>query len=260
MDKYYLIDNICFKFLLFLLIINLIPQQKHNKIEVNDLEVYFSQSICQLLFFSINYKCSFNFYTNDNFYNDVLEINNNVNLLMNIKNSKLEHLFLLLSIIPFLKNNSTLSYKIKDKEIYNIFKKIFNKKIKYKIINLEYNDLHSFNKKMKKLLYYKWEIIPKQFILDNLRYIINNSYKESNLAILQKTLNLNYKSYIKNKINEMTYEEIKNLLSKFYYLILHLKESIGIYEIEKCAGRGSTGRVCKLFLISYYRFINPNAC
>ena len=51
-------------------------------------------------------------------------------------------------------------------------------------------------------------------MLDNLRYIINNYYKESNLAVFEGSLNLNYKSYIQNKIIEMTYEEIKDLLSK----------------------------------------------
>ena len=214
MDKYNLVDYTFFKLFLFFLIINLILELEYNKKEVNDLEDYFSQSICQLLFFSINYKCSFNFHTNDNFYNDIIDINSNVNLLMNIKISKLENLFLLLTIIPFLKNNSTLSYKIKDKIIYKSFKKIFNKKIKNKIINLDYNDFHSFNKNMKKLLYYKWELIPKQFILDNLRYIINHYYNESNLEVFQKSLNMNYRVYIQNKNNKMTYKEIKHLLSK----------------------------------------------
>jgi len=217
MDKYNLVDYTFFKLLLFFLIINLILELEYNKKEVNDLEDYFSQSICQLLFFSINYKCSFNFHTNDNFYNDIIDINSNVNLLMNIKISKLENLFLLLTIIPFLKNNSTLSYKIKDKIIYKSFKKIFNKKIKKKIINLDYNDFNSFNKNMKKLLYYKWELIPNQFILDNLRYIINHYYNESNLEVFQKSLNMNYRLYIQNKNNKMTYKEIKHLLSKYYY-------------------------------------------
>jgi hypothetical protein len=62
-----------------------------------------------------------------------------------------------------------------------------------------------------------WELIPKQFMLDNFRYIINNYYKESNLKVFEESLNMNYISYIQNKINEITFEEIKNLLSKFYY-------------------------------------------
>lgn len=70
---------------------------------------------------------------------------------------------------------------------------------------------------MKKLLFYVWELIPNQFMLDNFRYIINNYYNESNLAVFEETLNKNYKSYIQNKIIAMTFDEIKNLLSKFHY-------------------------------------------
>jgi hypothetical protein len=49
-----------------------------------------------------------NFIMNDNFYNDILEIKININLLINIKISHLENIFLILGIIPFLKNNSKL--------------------------------------------------------------------------------------------------------------------------------------------------------
>ena len=214
MEIYYLIYSILIKFFLIFLIVNLILEKENNQKEVNGLEYYFSQSICKLLFFTINYKCNINCFTNDNFYNDILEINSNANLLINIKKSNFENILLLLGIIPFLKNNTTLSYKINSKGIYNIFKKILIKKIKNKIIKLDYNDLPSFNLQMKKLLYYEWELIPRQFLLDNLRYIINNYYNESNLAVFEESLNLNYKSYIQNKKFEMTYEEIKILLSK----------------------------------------------
>ena len=52
-------------------------------------------------------------------------------------------------------------------------------------------------------------------MLNNLRHIINNYYNESNLVDFQKTLNMNYKSYVQKKINEMNYEEIISLLSKY---------------------------------------------
>ena len=215
METYNLIDNICIKNIVIFFIIKFILDQHYIKKEVNNLEYYFSQSVCQFLFYTINYKCTMNFFTNDNIYNDILEINSNINLLMNIKKSKLENIILLLGIIPFLKNNSTLSYKINNKGIYKLFNKILNKKIKYKVIKFNYNDLHTFNKKMKKLLNYEWELIPKKFVLDNLRYIINNYYNETNLVMFQESLNMNYKFYIQNKKNEMAYEEIKNFLSKF---------------------------------------------
>ena len=140
---------------------------------------------------------------------------------MNIKQPNLENIFLLLGIIPFLKNNSTLSYKINSKEAYKFFKKILNRKIKYKVIKIDYNDLFFFNNNMKKLLYYIWELIPKKFMLDNFRYIINNYYNETNLVVFEESLNMNYKAYIQNKIIEMTYENIKNLLSKL--IIINFK-------------------------------------
>ena len=224
MGKNYLICLIYIKIILFFLIL-IVEKDSHQKV-INDFEDYFSQSICQFLFFAVNYNCSMNFIMNKHFYDDILEINININLLINIKKSHLENIFLLLGIIPFLKNNSTLFYKINDKGIYNFFKTILNKRIKYKIIKLNYNDLFILNAKIKELLHYKWDYIPNKFILDNIRYIINNNYNETNLDIFQKTLNINYKSYIQNKINKMANEEKKNLLSKFIKLILVIKKKI----------------------------------
>jgi hypothetical protein len=54
-------------------------------------------------------------------------------------------------------------------------------------------------------------------MLDNLRYVINNFYNESNFNIFQKTLNTNYDFYIQRKRKEITYSDLVNLLSKCYY-------------------------------------------
>ena len=203
---YNIIKNIFIKFyLLFLIFITIIIiiDEEYIEKDVNTLEVYFMQSICKFCYFNINYNCSSKF-KNYDFYEDVLEINNNIELLMNIKISKL-----------FLKNNSTLSYKINSKEIYNYVKKIFkNKKIKHKIIKLDYNDFTNFNEKIDELLNYKWEFIPEKVILDNLRYVINNYYNESNFNIFQKKLNTNYDFYIQRKRKEITYSDLVSLLSK----------------------------------------------
>ena len=118
MDKNYLIRNFEIKIILFFLI--LIIKKNSRQKKVNNLEDYFNQSICQLLFFPIKNNCFMNFIMNDNFYNDILEIKININLLINIKISHLENIFFLLGIIPFLKNNSTLFYKINDKNNLNI--------------------------------------------------------------------------------------------------------------------------------------------
>ena len=218
--EYNTIKKIFIKFFilfLIIIIIIIILDEKYNNKDVNILEDYFSQSICKYFYFTINYNCSSKF-SNNFFYEDVLEINNNINLIMNIKISKLENIALLLGIIPFLKKNSTLSYKINNKEIYNYIKKLFNnKKIKHKIIKWEYNDFNTFNEKMEELLSYKWELIPEKIILDNLRYIINNYYNESNSNIFQKSLYMNYDFYIQEKRKEITYSDLVSLLSKCNY-------------------------------------------
>ena len=206
-------------FLLFLIIIIiiLILDEVYHKKDANSLKDYFSQTICKFFYFSINYNCLSKFYNYD-FYEDVLEINYNIDLSMNIKITKLENIILLLGIIPFLKNNSTLFYKINNKEIYNYIKKIFkNKIIKHKIIKLDYNDFYTFNEKVDELLNYKWEFIPEKVMLDNLRYIINNYYNESNFNIFQKLLYMNYDFYIQKKRKKITYSDLVSLLSKCNY-------------------------------------------
>lgn len=215
-----IIKNMFIKFyllFLILIIISIIIGEDYIKKEIIPLEDYFRQSICKFCYFNINYNCSSKF-KNYDFYEDVLEINNNIELLMNVKISKLENFVLILGIIPFLKKNSTLSYKINSKEIYKYVKRIFkNKKIKYKIIKFNYNDFTNFNEKIDELLNYKWELIPEKVMLDNLRYVINNFYNESNFNIFQKTLNTNYDFYIQRKRKEITYNDLVSLLSKCYY-------------------------------------------
>lgn len=127
--------------------------------------------------------------------------------------------------MPFLKNNSTLIYKINNKEIYNLFKNIsINKKIKKKNIIINSKDFHYFNENLNYFLNYKWELIPKQNILNNLRYIINNFYNGSCLEIFDKSLNLNFKYFIESEKKVLSSNDINNLFSKFFvfYLILLL--------------------------------------
>ena len=213
-----IMKNIFIKFFLLFFIIAIILNEVNHKKDINNLENYFSQSICKILYFTINYNCSLNLITNNDFYEDIKEINSNIDLLINIKISKLESVFLLLGIIPFLKNNSTLSYKINNKEIYNFIKEMFkNKKINHKIIKLDFIDFQTFNEKIEELLNYKWELIPEKIILDNLRYIIDNYYNESNFNIFQKSLYINYNFYIQLKKKEITFNNLVNLLSKCHY-------------------------------------------
>ena len=217
---YNIIKNIFIKFCLLFFIIAIILDEVNHKKDINNLENYFSQSICKILYFTINYNCSLKLFANNDFYEDIKEINSNIDLLINIKISKLENIFLLLGIIPFLKNNSTLSYKINNKEIYNFIKELFKnkkKKINHKFIKLDFIEFKCFNEKLEELLNYKWELMPEKFILDNLRYIIDNYYNESNFDIFQKSLYMNYNFDIQLKKKEITFNNLVNLLSKCHY-------------------------------------------
>ena len=217
---YNIIKNIFIKFFLLFFIIAIILDEVNHKKDINNLENYFSQSICKILYFTINYNCSLKLFVNNDFYEDIKEINSNIDLLINIKISKLENIFLLLGIFPFLKNNSTLSYKINNKEIYNFIKELFknkNKKINHKIIKLDFIDFKTVNEKLEELLNYRWELIPEKIILDNIRYIIDNYYNESNFDIFQKSLYMNYNFDIQLKKKEITFNNLVNLLSKCHY-------------------------------------------
>jgi len=219
-DKVYNIKNIFIKFFLLINVLIIFFDKELYKKDINYLEDYFSQSICNFFYLSINYNCPSKLSMNNDFYEEALGINNNIDLLINIKISKLESIILLLGILPFLKNNSTLCYKTNSKENYNFVKKFFkNKKIKHKIIKFDYNDFNTFNEKIVELLNYKWEIIPEKFILDNIRYIINNYYNESNFDIYQKSLYINYNFYIQKAKIDINLKDLVSLLSKCYYYI-----------------------------------------
>ncbi len=201
-------------------IIILILSKSFNKInkiadDNNTLDYYFSYSICTLLYFANNYNCSDNIFINNNIYEDIVENEQKISLFIDIKKTKIENILLLIGIIPFLKNYSTITYKINKKEIYKIFKNIFkNKKIKNKIIKISEYDLNYLLEKFNDLINYKWEFIPNKELLNNIRYIINNYYNNSYLEIFDKSLNLNFKYFLRSKKDYLSLRELNALMSK----------------------------------------------
>ena len=118
----------------------------------NSLEDFFTQILCKYFHFERNYNCYNNLFNNIHIYDDIIEINQNVDLILNIKQTTIENIFLLIGIFPFLKNNSTITFTIKDKRIYKLFKsKYKNKKLKRKIIINKY-DFLLFNEKFNELI------------------------------------------------------------------------------------------------------------
>lgn len=185
-----------------------------NKEDKNSLEDCFTQILCKYFHFERNYNCYNNLFNNMHIYDDIIEINQNIELMLNIKKTTIENIFLLIGIFPFLKNNSTITFTIKDKKIYKLFKSIYkNKKFKRNIRINKY-DFHLFNKKFNELINYKWELIPNQNVSKTIRYIINNYYNEICLYIFDKSLNLNFKYYIENNKYKLSEKQIQNLMCK----------------------------------------------
>ena len=105
-------------------------------ITINDeksLDYYTSYTLCKLLKFKLDYYCMNNLLYDSNFIGEEFDIDANINIFINLKKTKIENILLLIGLIPFLKNDSFLLYKINDIEIYRLCKIIFkNKTIKNK--------------------------------------------------------------------------------------------------------------------------------
>ena len=157
-----------------------------------------------------------NIYNNNKlFFDKNKQLNESISYLFsNIKITKIEKIFIIISLIPFLKSNKIKvknRNKIINKLIRNIipinkFRKNYKNIIKnnYKYYQIEFNDL----------LYYKWDKIPKINLINNVRSIINNYYSELYLTIFDKSLNLNLKYFIKDNYKKLSLKDIKNLISK----------------------------------------------
>lgn len=181
----------------------------------NPLEGYFSQIFCKLLYFKRNYNCYNNIFNNVNFFDDINEIEENINLFLNIKITKIEYIFLLIGTFPFLKSNSTISIKINHKDINKLFQIIFqSKKIKKNLI-IKNNHFHVFKEKLNDIINYQWEIIPNQNITNFIRYIINNYYNQTYLDLFDTLLSSKFKNYIEQKKGHLSDKEKKNILCKF---------------------------------------------
>ena len=207
-------------FLILLLEINVNIEQrklKYNKFINNyKFDYYFSKYICSFFILKLDSNCINDIFINNNFYDFLKDINDNINLTLKIhKKTKIENVILLIGIMPFIKKKTIIKYKIRNKEIYNFFKIHTNIKIKKnKIIHLTNSDFHYFNEYFNDLINFKWEFIPNHYIINHLRYIINNYYDKASLIIFDQILNLNCEFLINNNFYRLPFENINDLMSK----------------------------------------------
>lgn len=205
--------NIFEKKLLFLLIIfilqttiNFIFNNKKNYVEIVNNSIQIN---------NLNYNITNEYY----FIETIKKIEKNCgSLILKIKKSKIENIFILLVLYPFLKNNSVILYKLKNIEDYNKLNYIFNIKKFKKILRINIKDINYLIEQIKNKIYYVWEIFPSLDLLKKIRYIINNYYNEFILEIFDNSLNLNMENYIKKNKNDLNSDKIYNLMSKLKLL------------------------------------------
>ena len=198
---------------------------KKNFIIITKKKIFKIYMILTIFFFSIKYNIiKFNFIFSDDI-NIEKYINlkyfkiknslykNNFNLLLSKKKTKIENIFTLIAAIPFLKYKIII--KKKNKEIYRFCRDIFRIKKNKKIIIINKVYYNYIIKNIKYLIYYKWELIPKIYSINYLRYIINNYYNEICLQIFDKALTLNLRKYIEKNKKNFSFKDINNLMSKF---------------------------------------------
>ena len=137
-------------------------------------------------------------------------------MLSNTKKTKIEKIFAIISLIPFLR-----SHKIKVKNRNKIINELIRTIIPINRFRKKYKDIKENNKiyyriQFNDLLYYKWNKIPNINLINNVRSIINNYYSELYLTIFDKSLNYNLKYFIKSNYKKLSKKDIKSLLSKIY--------------------------------------------
>ena len=122
------------------------------------------------------------------------------------KKNKIETIFILISIFPFLKKEIIITKK---NPIYELFKVYNNEIIKIKPKNKNYISL-SF----KYLIYNKWENLPNKNKTNYIRHILYHYYPEKCLYLYEKSLNKNIMYYIHNNREKISNEFIIDLMSK----------------------------------------------
>ena len=138
---------------------------------------------------------------------DLLNKRNTLDLFSN--KNKIENIFILITIFPFIKNEITLTKK---NPIYDLYKNIFY--INNDIIKIQKNNIKRFSFKLQKILYYKWETIPNKNQTNYLRHILYHYYPITCLYIYEKSLNLNINNYIKENNKILSSDKITDLMSK----------------------------------------------
>ena len=179
-------------------------------------EFYYTKYLCSFFILENEKNCSKEILNNYDFFYNIKEIRRDVNLLIDFKKSLIENIFLIVGIIPFLKFNSSIEYQITNKESNKLYKLLFSKKNKKQNkFKIDINDFETIKNKFNQLINNIWEFpLSNKKILDNIRYIINNYYNQSNTLLFEEILIKNYDYYISKNIKAFSDSDLSDLISK----------------------------------------------
>ena len=154
-------------------------------------------------------------YINKKFLNENIQENmTDYFLVLRDNQTKIEKIFFLIGILPFL--NKELYINKRYKNLYSFFGMIYKVNNRHNnIIFINKNDLNYISRNFNSLLFYKWEFIPDRKYLSYLRHIINCYYEEKCLKIFDKALNYNFQNYFELNKEKLSFKEINELTSKF---------------------------------------------
>ena len=134
---------------------------------------------------------------------------------------KIENIFLLIVVIPFLKKEIHLK---KNNCFHNYLNEIFNLD-NNRTITIRNNSIIDISKNCWKIFHYNWEHLPSKNITNYVRHILFNYYTEDCLHAYEESLNINVKNYFHQTKVNLDNKIIKDLLSKnykFLFIIIYL--------------------------------------
>ena len=138
------------------------------------------------------------------------EINKNCFSYIFRSKPKIENIFLLFVILPFLKKEVHISKHI---YIHNFLKQVFDHNNNEKII-ISNNSVIDISNYCRKILYYNWEFLPSKNKTNYIRHILYHYYPDDCLDAYEESLNMNIKNYFEQNKENVDYNQIKDLMSK----------------------------------------------
>ncbi len=123
---------------------------------------------------------------------------------------KIENIFLLFVILPFLKKEVNIT---KHKYIHNFLMKVFDKN-NNETITISNNSVIDISKYCREIFYYNWEFLPSKNKTNYIRHILYHYYPDCCLNAYEESLNMNIRNYFEQKKENLDYNQIKDFMSK----------------------------------------------